>query len=221
MRDVWIAIPAYTGQIHLATMRSIIADMLLLAERGDKVTIFDETGNAMISHSRDLICSKFLNGQGTDLIFIDSDVTWSAGSLVKLVDYPVDFVAGIYPRRQDPLAFFVRYLDKPELVADPENGLLEVDAVPSGFMRMTRKVLTEMIAAYPSKRFADKYAPNGFAHGLFDNIHEGDAYYGEDYSFCKRWRDIGGKVWIDPELELGHIGFKTFTGSLGNWLRNR
>lgn len=220
-KDVWIAIPAYTGQIHLGTMRSIISDMLMLAERGDKVTILDETGNAMIAHGRDLICAKFLGSEATDLVFVDTDVTWARGSLVSLLDRPVDVVAGIYPKRSDPVDFFVRWLDKPMLVADPDTGLLEVDGVPSGLLRITRAALTKMVLAYPKTRFADRYAPNGFAHALFDNIHEGDAYYGEDFSFCRRYREIGGRIWIDPELHLGHIGFKTFTGCIGDWLRER
>jgi hypothetical protein len=221
-RNVHIAIPAYTGMIHLGTMKSIIADMVLLAERGDRVALADETGNPMISHSRDMICAKFLDTEATDLVFVDYDVTWPAGSLVKLVDHPVDFVAGLYPKRCDPLDFFVGWIkDRPELIADPDTGLLEVESVPSGFMRVTRKALLEMIRAYPNKRYADKNAPTGYGHGLFDNIHEGDLYYGEDYSFCKRWRDIGGKIWVDPEIPMGHIGFKTFHGQVGEWLRNR
>lgn len=221
-RNVWIAIPAYTGMIHLATMRSIIADMVLLAERGDKVKLLDNTGNPMIAHSRDFMCAQFLDGDGTDMVFVDYDVTWPAGALLKLVDYPVDVVAGIYPKRIDPLSFFCRWLqDRKDLIADPETGLLEVEAVPAGFLRISRKALLEMVGAYPKQRFADKNAPKGYAHALFSNIHDGDLYFGEDYSFCKRWRDIGGKIWIDPEIPMGHIGHKTFHGQIGEWLKAR
>ncbi len=59
MNNIWIAIPAYTGTIHLGTMRCLINDMLKLAERGDRVTIFDECGNAMIAHARSLMVAKF------------------------------------------------------------------------------------------------------------------------------------------------------------------
>ena len=90
-KHVWFCVPAYTGQVHLGTMRSIIADMLKLAERGDRVTIFDESGNALIGDCRGLIVAQFLASDATDLVFIDSDVAWAAGSLVQLVDHPVDF----------------------------------------------------------------------------------------------------------------------------------
>lgn len=221
-KDIWIAIPAYTGQIHLGTMRSIVSDMLKLAERGDRVTIFDESGNAMIADCRALIVAKFLESEGTDLVFVDSDVCWEAGALVKLVDQPVDFVAGIYPQRRDPIAYCVQYIqERAELRADPETHLLEVAGVPAGFMRMTRGMLERMVGHYPDTAFYCQDAPNQTAHALFDPVRIGKLKFGEDYSFCKRWRDIGGRVWIDPEIRMGHVGYKTFMGSIGDWLRNR
>lgn len=202
-------------------MRSIIADMLKLAERGDRVTIFDECGNAMIGDCRALIVAQFLGSDATDLVFVDSDVAWEAGSLVKLVDHPVDFVAGIYPQRRDPVNFCVSWLDKPELQADDETGLLEVQGVPAGFMRLTRAMLERMVDHYADTLFHCDPAPGGVAHDLFGPYRIGKLKFGEDYSFCRRWRDIGGKVWVDPEIAMGHCGYKTFMGHLGNWLRDR
>lgn len=220
-KHVWIAIPAYTGQVHLGTMRSVISDMLKLAERGDRVTIFDESGNAMIADCRGLIVAKFLESDATDLVFVDSDVCWEAGALVKLVDSPVDFVAGIYPQRRDPINYCVQWLPKEHLIADPDTKLLEVAGVPAGFMRLSRAMLEKMVAHYSDTAFHCEQAPNQTAHALFDPWRVGRIKFGEDYSFCRRWREIGGQVWIDPEIRLGHVGYKTFTGSIGDWLRDR
>ncbi len=222
MKNIWIALPAYTGTIHLGTMRSIVTDMLALAERGDRVTIFDECGNAMIAHARAAMVSQFLNGEGTHLIWVDADVAWEKGALLRLVDAPVDFVGAVYPQRKDPLNYCVQWCqDRDYLQADPETNLLEVAGIPAGFMRCSRNMLERMVAAYPETRFASQDSPTGYMHALFSNIHEGDLHFGEDYSFCMRWRRIGGQVWIDPEIRMGHCGYKTFTGSLGDWLRER
>ena len=221
-RHVWIAIPAYTGTIHLATMRSVLTDLLALQARGDEVTIFDESGNAMIADCRAVIVAKFLASEATDLVFVDSDVCWEAGALVKLVDRPVDFVAGIYPQRRDPPAYCVQWItERAELRADPETGLLEVAGVPAGFMRMSRSMLRGMVEAYPNTLFHCDDAPDARAWALFDPYRIGKLKMGEDYSFCRRFRDIGGKVWIDPEIRMGHVGNKTFPGHLGDWLRAR
>lgn len=222
VRHAWLAMPCYTGTIHTGTFRCVLNDILELAAAGIKVTVQDEAGNAMIGHARSLFCAMFLGTDATDLVFIDHDVTWEPGALLRLLSHPVEMVAGIYPKRADPLGFNVRYMqDRKELWADPATGLLEVEGVPAGMFRISRTALEKMVVAYPEKRFADHHAPKGFAWALFDNIHEGDAYFGEDYSFCRRWRQIGGQVWADPNIEMGHIGNKKFTGNFGKWLKDR
>jgi hypothetical protein len=152
-------------------------------------------------------------------VFIDSDVCWEAGALLRLVDHPVDMVAGIYPQRRDPINYCVKWLDKAELQA--ENGLLEVGGVPAGFMKVTRSQLEKMIAQYPDSEFFVEAAPNHKCWALFADYRIGKHKMGEDYAFCKRWTEMGGKVWIDPEIHMGHVGYKTFNGHLGNFLRNR
>lgn len=219
-KHVFIAIPAYTGQIHLGTMRSILTDLLTLQERGDMVTIYDECGNALLADGRAVMVAKFLDAGATDLVFVDSDVIWEAGALIKLVDAPVDFVVGVYPQRKDPIAYSVQWVpDRDELWA--ENGLLEVAGVPFGFARLTRGAIERMIDAYPETEFYVETMQDTKVYALFESWRDGNIKFGEDYSFCRRWREIGGNIWIDPEILMGHVGFKTFMGSIGQWLRNR
>ncbi len=220
-KHIWIAIPAYTGQIHLGTMRSIMTDTLALDARGDVVTVFDECGNALLADARAVMVAKFLESDATDLVFVDADVCWEAGALLKLVDAPVDCVAGIYPQRKDPITYSVQWLDKKELWADPGTGLIEVAGVPAGFMRMSRSMLERMVAHYPETEFYVENLPDHKAYGLFESWRDGVMKFGEDYSFCRRWREMGGQVWMAPEIKLGHCGFKTFYGTIGDWLRNR
>lgn len=216
---VWVAIPAYTGQIHLGTMRSLMTDLLALKDRGDSFTVHDECGNALIADARALIVAQFLASDAEQLVFVDSDVCWEAGALLRLLDHPVDFVAGIYPQRRDPINYCVKWRDVPELHA--VNGLLQVDGVPAGFMRVSRVMLEKMVEQYPDSEFYVETAPNQRAWALFADYRIGKHKMGEDYAFCRRWTDMGGKVWIDPEIKMGHVGYKTFHGHLGHWLKNR
>jgi hypothetical protein len=216
---VMVAIPAYTGQIHLGTMRSLFNDLLQLQARGDDWELHDECGNALIADARALIVAQFLASSCDALVFIDSDVCWESGALLKLLDAPVDMVAGIYPQRKDPINYCVKWIDKPDLIA--ENGLLQVAGVPAGFMKLSRKQLERMVEQYPDTEFYVENAKDNKAWALFCDYRIGKHKMGEDYSFCRRWIDIGGKVWIDPEIKMGHTGYKTFNGHIGNWLRSR
>ena len=214
-----IAIPAYTGQIHLGTMRSLMTDILTLQHRGDAFMVHDECGNALIADARAVIVAEFLASDCDKLVFVDSDVCWEAGALVRLLDRKEDFVAGIYPQRKDPINYCVKWLNKPELHA--VDGLLEVAGVPAGFMCLSRDMLEKMVAQYPDSEFYCETAPGERAWALFADYRIGKHKMGEDYAFCRRWTDMGGKVWIDPEIKMGHVGYKTFQGHIGNWLKSR
>lgn len=218
-KHVVIAIPAYTWTVQLATMRSILHDVLALTQRGDWVSFLDESGSSDIADARAIIVEQFLDGGGTHLVCVDSDVCWERGALVRLVDAPVDFVAGVYPKRQDPIEFPVQYIPGPLQAVD---GLLEVEAVQGGFVRLTRPMLKQMGEAHPGLKVQSSRSPKGSMHMLYDRvILEDGTKIGEDFAFCHRWRAMGGKVWIDPEINLGHIGNKMFAGRLGDWLRER
>ena len=40
-------------------------------------------------------------------------------------------------------------------------------------------------------------------------------YLSEDYAFCRRWRALGGEIWLDLRSRLTHIGPDHFRGDAG------
>jgi hypothetical protein len=56
---------------------------------------------------------------------------------------------------------------------------------------------------------------------FFDCMVDPDSgrYLSEDYAFCRRWIDIGGKVWVDLQCKLLHLGQHNFRGDLAESLR--
>jgi len=186
-------------------MRSLLTDLLALTARGDGFVLNDEAGNTEISMAREAIVTRFIESDCTDLVFVDDDVCWQSGALLKLLDCKVDMVAGIYPKRTEPLEWPVQWLDADGLYA--VNGLLEVLSAPTGFLRLSRDCLEQM--------------HENFGSTMFDNIRHDTGRYSEDISFCTRWRSIGGRIWVDPEINMSHIGMHGFSGCLGDWLRAR
>ncbi len=202
-----LAIPSYSWAVELGTMRSILHDTHALTARGDEWVLYDEAGHTNIAKARRMIVEHFRDKSDADfLVFIDDDVTWEPGAMLRLLDHPVDFVAGVYPFRRDPLEWPVAWVpDQAELHA--VNGLLEVAHAPGGFWCLSRACLDKMWEAYGNR--------------IFERVWGSQGEFAEDISFCAKWRQLGEKVWIDPEIQMGHIGKKVFTGSIGEWLRNR
>lgn len=225
-KHIVIAIPAYTGMVHCGTMRSVLYDTIALINAGEVVRVVDETGNADIARCRAMIVAKFLaQKDATHLVMVDSDVCWEPNGISRLVNSGVDFVCGAYPQRiGDGTKFHMRMLEREQHTLDPVTHLLEVEAMPAGFMCLARGMLERMVDKYPDSKFSFEQCPGGVAWDLFDAYWETDETglkhkYGEDYSFCRRWRDIGGKVWVAPEISMGHIGNKMWQGRFADGFR--
>lgn len=226
-RKIWLAMPCYGATLTVATQRSLIHDMMPLIGRGDVVRVFDELGHADIYSLRAQIVSHFLDDKdATDLVMIDNDVAWEAGGLIKLIDMPVDVVAGAYPKRTYPITFMFRSeLDVGgPLYGDPDLGLLEVWGMPGGFMRIKREVLEKMWDHYNEELgIYDHAVPGEHTVRMFDPYYYTDdegrrRALSEDYAFCQRWRDLGGKIYMDANLSMAHVGTEAFKGTLGTWL---
>jgi predicted O-methyltransferase YrrM len=217
MAHVVVAIPAYSSTIYLATFRSLLSDITTLYRRGDTVSIIDECGSAYIDDTRGFIVSQFLKGPGDCLVSVDHDLVWEAGALIRVVDAPVDLCAVMYRKRSDPVEYPVRLTEAAELWADPATGLLEVAGVPFGLVKCSRSMLERMVEHYPEQMVT---MPNGDTIcALFECMRTGKLRLHEDFAFCERWRAMGGKVWVDPEVLTGHVGIKPYVGHWGSHLR--
>lgn len=195
---VFIGIPSYSWSLSIPTARSLIGDLFSLANKGGKFTLYDEAGNTEIGAARMAIVSAFLQTQCTHLVFIDDDVCWQSGGLIRLLQATGGLVGGVYPKRVDPPEWPVNRLENPKTT----DELVEVVSIPGGFMRLTRNAVERLHADYGT--------------AMFDNIRAGEARYSEDVSLCLRWRETGGKVWALQDLQMGHVGNKLFQGVMPN-----
>lgn len=216
-KHVMLAIPAYTGSINLLTNRSLMLDTLALASAGWSLSLNDEVGNTLIEDMRAQMLHDFIESDATDLVFVDNDVAWPYGALQRLLSHPVDLVGGIYPQRKEPITFSVRTKEKDVYPVDPKTGLVEVEGLHGGFLRITRACAEKMVAAYPDDliELRGKTIPDLFSRFKIPGTHR---KLGEDYAFCQRWTDIGGQVYLDAGFNMAHIGLKAYIGQFGAFM---
>ena len=85
-------------------------------------------------------------------------------------------------------------------------------------MLIKRDVIEKMAEHYPETRYSASHNGLGVSssnlYALFDCIIDPETreYLSEDYTFCHRWRSMGGRIWLDRESRLSHIGPAEFTG---------
>ena len=101
-----------------------------------------------------------------------------------------------------------------------ENDMIEATHVPTGCMLIKRHVITKMIEKYPELEIYQPTVINGKEtkkdnfYNLFDTLHDPETkrYYGEDFGFCQRWRDMGGQVFAYVSDYITHVGEHSYCG---------
>lgn len=216
---VLAAIPAYDGKICVETVRALLHEQGAAFLAGVEFRAVFLPGCSLITMARNQIVGDFLASDADRLVFVDADVAWEPGALIKLASHPVDFVGGAYRLKEPEEGYPVRWLEGADLPYDAATGLIEVESLPGGFLALSRAVFEQFRAHHPDRG----YTHQGFAgHAYFTAPFKNGRLYGEDTAFCADWREAGGKVWLDPELVLTHVGGSNeYVGHIGDWLRTR
>lgn len=216
---IFAGLPCYDGKVDVDTARSLLNEQVAAQAMDCELRVAFLPGSSLITHARNQLAQDFLDSDADRLVFVDADVSWDLGSLLRLAHHPKDVVGGAYRFKTEPESYPVSWLDRPELWADPETGLLDVAAVPGGFLAISRDVFAKLREAFPDRAYS--HGGHDF-HGYFHAPIIGGQMYGEDSAFCTDWRSIGGQVWLDPTLRLTHSGgVNTYTGVIGDWLKGR
>jgi hypothetical protein len=179
----------------------------------------------------------------THLLFVDADIGFEPQQVERLLNINKDFTGALYPLKSiDWELIPQRCVERGESLCQASLSYVgtfctgaerrqEGDFVTGiyaggGFQLIRRSALQEMIAAYPETHFSHVHilpmsgtradspqSSNLFA--LFDSIidPETGAYLSEDYSFCQRWRKLGGEIWLDTASQLTHSGPYNFVGN--------
>lgn len=216
---IFVAIPVYDGKLPVETVRCLLDEQIFAIGNGDEMQTRFLSNCSHPAMGRNQLAQDFMDSSADRLVFLDSDITFPAGSIVKIANQPVDFVGGAYRYKIETEAYPVGWItSRPELHAS-EHGLLEVATVPGGFVSLSRNVFETLKREHPGRSYEHF---GKVAHGYFQMPFMNGHLYGEDSCFCKEWREAGGQVWLDPEITLTHWDFnKPFIGHIGKWLKNR
>lgn len=213
---IFLAIPTGSGSIHAPCVASLLEAVPVLNAAGIRVDTCIEAGNCHVDDARNSLVRQFMQTDCTDLVFIDADVGFRSEDLLRLVRFDRDLVAGVYPKKQDDTSFPVMTEPGKPLYAEAD-GCVEVMGAPTGFMRIRRGVLEKMLAKYSARSFMGQGGESSLYTLLFEReIAEGRRWSG-DYNFCRRWRKLGGKVYVDPTMQFTHEGLKQWSGCLGDY----
>jgi len=180
----------------------------------------NEVGNPYISAARATMLRKALDAKADAVVFIDHDLTWRPQDMATLLTAKGDVVAGTYRFKTDAISYMGTVHSRADGTPEVrEDGCIRARLVPAGFLKITPKAVDTIMTKYPELCYGEKYrmSVDLFNHGA----HEG-LWWGEDYAFCRRWENIGGDIWLVPDLQLDHHSKdKSYPGNFHTYLRQQ
>jgi glycosyltransferase involved in cell wall biosynthesis len=162
-----------------------------------------EVGCPYISAARATLLRKALDAKADIIVFLDHDLSWRKGDLVKLISTEEPVVAGMYRYKKDEEDYMGALDIQGDLIPVRRDGCVPGFRVPAGFLKITKEAVNWFMAQYPELIYGVRYNPTVdlFNHGAHKGI-----WYGEDMMFSKRWIDACGKLWVLADLSLTHWG---------------
>lgn len=205
--NVLIATPGRNMEAEY--VKSLIATISYLQQNGISYLYLNEY-SSQVNAAREATAmgSRFLNAFATQplsgeatydkIIWIDSDISWTPEQFIQLYNSEFDIVAGLYFNEEGvPLIGFTEeeiYHD-PRVLEDKKEPF-EIFAAGFGFIAMKSGVFENI--------------PRPWFETVFQRIENQDKTremfipYGEDFSWCKKARQAGYKIYLDPSIRVSH-----------------
>ncbi len=215
-KKVVVCTPTISGRVELAYMHGMMELQLASLHHGVKFEYYTAIGNSSIVDVRNRLVKMFLDSDADYMMFIDDDIGFHGDSVLRLMAFDKDVVAGAAPKRGWPLTFCCHFTK--EQLRKAEAGTIPVLNVGTGFMLIKRTALKAFI-----KHYCDSDADAGWYndpnhHDLFPNVFREKITKrrrtSEDYTFCEMARAMGLTVFIDPTIKLAHVGKHTWEASV-------
>jgi hypothetical protein len=218
LTGIMVAAPMYGGMCHDAFLLGMLDLRSACDARRIPLHVLTIRNESLVQRARNTCVAHFLASDASHLMFIDSDIGFTADAVLRLVAHGRPVVGATYAKKSlgAPDFALLPLLE----VAVQEGGLVEVHSLPTGFLLLHRDAVQRMVGAYgAATRYRVNPADGAGAwtenlYALFDCERDEASlsYFSEDYTFCQRWRRIGGQCWLDPHILLEHHGTARFAG---------
>ena len=237
--ELFVATPVHS-EVSIHYTQALIEFQRECFKKKVKVS-FHLIKSSLVTKGRNLSVAGFLESKATHLLFIDSDIYFQGKSIFSMLRADKHIISVPYPLKTLMWDKAFKKMEQgqiktpddirralhtyPMKVPDANNinlkkGVMEVTDSPTGCMLIKRDVINKMIEKYPDKEIVQKTVINGKyvnkpnMWNFFDTLHDPKekTYNGEDFAFCKLWRDLGGKCYAYVNDAIVHVGEHQYQG---------
>jgi hypothetical protein len=191
---LFVATPMYGGMAHGLYMKSSLDLQNIMNKYGIECKFSFLFNESLITRARNYLVDEFLRSNCTHMLFLDSDISYSAQDIIALLALDKEVIGAPYPKKAINWRNIIEAIKKnPDIEVDEVQKLvgdyvfnvvkgtksfsvtepLEVMEIGTGYMLIKREVFDKMKEAYPQIH----YKPDHVGQKNFDGSRYIHAYF--------------------------------------------
>lgn len=213
--SILFAIPCFGGQVQDTVAYSMYQFAKNQDQHGVRHNLLFLANESLIPFGRSTIANMFINDTDYDyLMCIDADMGFKWQDIIQLLNRQKEFVTGAYSMKIIPPKYnFTIHHTK-----ETDGDLVRIESIGTGFQLVHRSVFEDIARKFPELKYIPEEknrpvsdATKNNSYHFYDTMID-KHLIAEDISFCRRYNATGGKIWLDPTIELQHCGNHIFEG---------
>ena len=175
---------------------------------------FHCTESKEIDKAKNKIVHEFIKKDFTHIIFIDPDVSWDSRGMARFlvsVKNGAELIGGVYPQ-------YGIYEVNPVMEDGCLKGyntdkyrIIEVSSVNGGFLMYSRKAFDRIA---PNMENYKEITPSEDEETIIEFFKSRNGIRKtEDLFFQKNYRDVGGMIFVEPNITFNLIGKRNWNGN--------
>lgn len=204
MKKILIATPCLNQKVDAYYVHSLCESIKLGLKHDLALNAVFLSNESILPMARNELLNLAYLERYDCMVFIDDDEYWDAKSLIEILLSPKDVITVPVVNKGDKKIEYNVYFDKVERDVD---GYFKVKSTGTGFLKLSKKVITDLWESNTELQFRNKKLKNicefNYINGFF---------VGEDITLSRKIQELGYTIWVNPHHTVSHIGNKMYKG---------
>jgi len=206
MKKVLIATPCLNQKVDAYFVHSLCESIKLGLQNDFNINCVFLANESILPMARNELFALAYREDYETVVFIDDDEYWDHQTLIDILKSEKDVIAVPVVNKGDKNINYNIWLN--EEYEKDTDGYIKIDYCGTGFLKLSRKVLIDLWESNTELVFRNKKLKN-----ICEYTYENGSFVGEDVTLCKKIKELGYDIWLNPEHTVSHIGNKMYKGN--------
>ena len=204
MKKVLIATPCLDQKVDAYYVHSLCESIKLGLKNSFDINVVFLANESILPMARNELFNLAYHQNYDIMVFIDDDEYSDDQALIDILLSDKDVITIPVVNKSDKQVKYNVDLVSKEVDSD---GYAQANTTGTGFIKLTRKVFTQLWESNTELEFRGKKLKN-ICEYTFSN----GSFVGEDITLSKKIKELGYTIWVYTKHTVSHIGNKMYVG---------